>query len=319
MSSSPFLNNIRRFLRVQQYSLRTEKTYIGWIKQFIYFNKRQHPKSLGAPEVRLFLDHLANDKHVTPNTQRTALNALSFLYNIYFKQPLGDLGFRRASAKQRVPVVLSKEEVAELIRTMTQVNQLIFSLLYGSGLRISECLRVRIKDIDWNNKALIVRSGKGDKDRVTLISHHLKPAIDKQIDIVIKLQINDNKQGIGPSLPYALSKKYPNAYRQPAWMFIFPSTQLCPHPLTGELCRHHLHSSPIRKALNRALASTNIYKKVNCHTFRHSFATALLQSGTDIRTVQSLLGHSDLRTTQIYTHVIGQHYAGTTSPLDAII
>ncbi len=319
MPSSPFLNQIRRFLRVQQYSLRTEKTYIDWIKRFIYFNKRQHPVKLGAEEVRLFLDHLANDRHVTPNTQRTALNALSFLYNIYLKQPLGDLGFRRASAKQRIPVVLSKLEVAELIRPMAPLNQLIFSILYGSGLRISECLRLRVKDIDWNNQTLIVRNGKGDKDRVTLLSQYLKPAIDQQIDRAISTQINDNKQGIGPSLPYAIGKKFPNAFRQPAWMFIFPSVTLCAHPLTGELCRHHLHGSSIRKALNRALKTTKIYKKINCHSFRHSFATALLQSGTDIRTVQSLLGHSDLRTTQIYTHVIGQHYAGTTSPLDAIV
>jgi len=239
MPSSPFLNSIRRFLRVQQYSLRTEKTYIGWIKQYIFFHNLQHPRSLGASEVRLFLDHLANDKHVTPNTQRTALNALAFLYNIYLKQPLGDLGFRRASAKQRVPVVLNKEEVAELIGPMAQVNKLIFSLLYGSGLRISECLRLRVKNIDLHNQALIVRNGKGDKDRVTLISNHLKSAIDKPFDIAIKIQLNDNKQGVGPSLPFALSKKYPNAFRQPAWMFIFPSIQLSPHPLTGELCRHH--------------------------------------------------------------------------------
>ncbi|NQZ33730.1 MAG: integron integrase [Oceanospirillaceae bacterium] len=319
MSSSPFLNQIRRFLRVQNYSLRTEKTYIDWIKRFIYFNNLKHPETLGPEEVRIFLDHLANDRHVTPNTQRTALNALSFLYNIYLKQPLGDLGFRRASAKQRIPVVLSKQEVAELLRPMTPLNQLIFSLLYGSGLRISECLRLRVKDIDWNNQTLIVRNGKGDKDRVTLLSQYLKPAIEQQIDMAINIQINDNKQGIGPSLPFALGKKFPNAFRQPAWMFIFPSVTLCAHPLTGELCRHHLHGSSIRKALNRSLKSTNIYKKINCHSFRHSFATALLQSGTDIRTVQSLLGHSDLRTTQIYTHVIGQHYAGTTSPLDAIV
>jgi integron integrase len=274
---------------------------------------------MGPCEVRLFLNFLANDRHVTPNTQRTALNALAFLYNVYLKKPLGDIGFRQAKPKQRVPVILNQQEVADVIKPMLGVHQLVFSILYGSGLRISECLRLRVKDIDWTNQTLTVRNGKGDKDRVTLISPCLKNSVDAQVEKALCLQNNDNQQGVGPSLPYALSRKYPNAFRQPAWMFVFPSKQLCPHPLTGELCRHHLHSSSLRKALQRALKSTCIYKKINCHSFRHSFATALLQSGTDIRTVQSLLGHSDLRTTAIYTHVLGQHYAGTVSPLEAII
>lgn len=192
------------------------------------------------------------------------------------------------------------------------------SLLYGSGLRVSECLRLWVQDIDLEHLSITVKDGKGRKDRQTLLSRSLVPMLKQRIEQARALQQQDNLRGIGPSLPFALGRKYPSAYRQPGWMYLFPSTCLCAHPLTGVLCRHHLHDSVIRKALQPAVVASGIRKKVNCHTFRHSFATHLLQSGYDIRTVQELLGHNDVATTQIYTHVIGQHYAGTVSPLDKL-
>lgn len=253
------------------------------------------------------------------NTQKTALNALAYLYNQYLKQPLGDLGFKYATKQRSLPIVISPGEVKQILSNLSGRNYIVISLLYGSGLRVSECLRLRIQDIDLDNLSLTVRDGKANKDRRTLLSGHLISQLQILIAEAIGLQKLDNQRSIGPSLPNALSKKYPNAYRQRGWMFLFPSGSLCHHPLTGELCRHHIHSSVIRKQLQRAVTQSNINKKVNCHTFRHSFATHLLQSGKDIRTVQELLGHNDVSTTQIYTHVIGQHYAGTTSPLDAIV
>ncbi len=191
-------------------------------------------------------------------------------------------------------------------------------MLYGSGLRITECLRLRIQDIDLKNLSVTVKDGKGKKDRRTILSHHCAKQLKPIIEEAIQLQKIDNRQGIGPSLPFALSKKYPNAFRQTAWMYIFPSLSLCPHPDTGEVVRHHLHASSIRKALQTAVKMSEIRKKINCHTFRHSFATHLLEQGQDIRTVQELLGHNDLNTTQIYTHVIGQHFAGAVSTLDRL-
>lgn len=320
MPSSPFLTSISQDMRQKGYSLRTEKTYLHWIKRFILFHGKRHPDTLSSEDVRLFLSHLANHAHVSTNTQKIALNALAFLYNKFLDQPLGELDFVPASKPRHLPTVLSVSEVQQILLAMEgKRNQLIFSLLYGSGLRINECLRLRVKDIDFNLGCIQVQDGKGNKHRTTLLPQRLIPDIQNLIQQAIALQQSDNQQGVGPSLPFALDKKYPSAYRQPSWMFIFPSTTLCAHPVSGKLCRHHLHDSVARKALNHAVTKAGgLNKRISCHTFRHSFATHLLQAGRDIRTVQELLGHTDVTTTQIYTHVLGQKFAGTLSPLDIL-
>ena len=274
---------------------------------------------MGAVEVKAFLSWLANDQHVAINTQKVALNALVFLYHKYLKHDLGELGFTLASRPRRLPDVLTPSEVQSILSHLNGKNKLAVQIMYGSGLRISECLRLRVQDVDLDHCSLTVRNGKGKKDRKTLLGAMLREPLLEAIENAVCVQKLDNDQGLGPSLPYALGKKYPNAYRKPGWAFIFPSSGLCKHPITGLQCRHHLHQSVVRKALGKASVSAGILvKRVNCHTFRHSFATHMLSNGTDIRTVQELLGHSDVKTTQIYTHVLGQHYAGSQSPLDRL-
>lgn len=317
--ASPFLEELRADMRLRGYALKTEKSYLGWIRQFIYFNNKRHPAAMGAAEVRNFLSWLANERHVAVNTQKSALNALVYLYQKALGVELGDLGFALAQKQRQLPVVLSPNEVSKILSYLEGRNRLIIELLYGSGLRVSEALRLRVQDVSFDNQSLTVRDGKGKKDRQTLLSPQLFEPLRHEISNALKIQRQDNMNGVGPSLPDALDRKYPNAFKQPGWMFVFPSTALCGHPYTGVLCRHHLHDSVIRKALKPVVHKAKVFKKVNCHTFRHSFATHLLQCGCDIRTVQELLGHNDVSTTQIYTHVIGQHYAGTTSPLDRLI
>ncbi|MFW1678581.1 integron integrase [Pontibacter sp. JAM-7] len=320
MSSSPFISYIRQEIRLRGYSMRTEKTYLHWIKRYIRFHKLRHPSELNASHVRLFLSSLANENHVSVNTQKSALNALAFLYHKVLKVELGDLEFQHARQFRRIPTVLTASEVSVLLSKMEGRDWLIFSLLYGSGVRVSECLRLRIQDIDFSNCSLTVRDGKGGKDRRTLLSKSLYPALQDQIAESLKLQEKDNVEGVGPSMPHALGRKYPNAFRQPAWMFLFPASGLCHHPISNQICRHHLHDTVPRKSLKKALMAAGIRnKRVTCHTFRHSFATHLLEAGKDIRTVQELLGHSDVKTTQIYTHVIGEKFAGTSSPLDQLV
>lgn len=317
--SSPFIQSIRAEIRLRGYSMKTEKTYITWIKKFIYFNNKQHPKDLGAKEVKAFLSWLANDRYVAINTQKVALNALVFLYQKIFDRDLGELGFALARKQRSLPVVLSQSEVKSILDNLHGQHKLVVQLMYGSGLRVSECLRLRIQDIDLERCSLTIRDGKGRKDRQTLLSPRLIDPMQQAISAAIQQQIKDAAQGIGTSLPYALERKYPNAPKSPGWAFIFPSTGLCPHPISGRTCRHHLHQTAINKAIRKATTASGItIKRVNCHTFRHSFATHMLSSGTDIRTVQELLGHNDVKTTQIYTHVLGHHYAGTQSPLDRI-
>lgn len=309
---------LRSEMRLRGYSLRTEKSYLYWIRLYIRFNQLKHPTEMGAEEVKKFLTWLAIERHVAVNTQKVALNALVFMYQKVLKIELGELGFKLAQKQQRLPIVLTPEEVLKILNQLEGRNQVIIEMLYGSGLRVSECLSLRVQDICLSSLSVTVRDGKGNKDRQTLLSQNLIGPLTHLINKALVIQRQDNLNGVGPSLPLALGKKYPNAFKTPGWMFIFPSSGLCAHPITGKLCRHHLHDSVVRKALKPAVLKAGVYKKVNCHTFRHSFATHLLQNGCDIRTVQELLGHNDVSTTQIYTHVIGQHYAGTISPLDRL-
>lgn len=315
---SPFLEAIRRTMRLRGYSIRTEQSYLYWIRYYIRFHKRKHPEDMGKVEIIAFLDHLASDRHVTANTQRVALNALMFLYSKILETPIQNLGFKLATKPRRLPTVLTPKETMLVLNQLEGLYKLIVEVMYGSGLRVSECLGLRVQDIDFESNSVTIRNGKGGKDRVTLLSNSIKTRLNSQIQKALELQARDNADRVGPSMPDALGRKYPQAFRSPSWMFIFPSISLCRHPVNGKWCRHHLHTSVIRKAVKRATATSGVTKRVTCHTFRHSFATHLLQSGTDIRTVQELLGHSDIKTTQIYTHIIGQHYAGTSSPLDRI-
>lgn len=319
MSKSPFLTKVRKDIRLRGYSIRTEKTYIYWIKQFIYFHHKRHPIDMGAEEVKSYLSSMAENRSVAINTQKVALNALVFLYHKVLNKPLGNLNFRYATKQRHLPTVLTPTEVEKIISCATGRNRTVFKILYGSGLRLNECLRLRIQDVDLEQGALTVRDGKGNKDRKTLLSPALTQELKALIEIAKNIQLNDNERGIGPSMPHGLSKKYPNGFRQHKWMYLFPSSGICTYPDSSIQCRHHLHDSAIGKALRKAVTDSGITdKRITCHTFRHSFATHLLQQGRDIRTVQELLGHNDIKTTQIYTHVIGLHYAGTSSPLDAL-
>nr|WP_252734006.1 integron integrase [Pseudoalteromonas sp. C2R02] len=315
MSKSPFLESVRDEIRLRGYSIRTEKSYLYWIKQFILFNNKRHPLDMGKEEVKSYLSWLASSQNVAKNTQKSALNSLIFLYAKCLKINLGDLGFTLATKQRHLPVVLDDKEVSAILSYMRGYAKTVVALLFGSGLRVNECLRLRIQDIDFNNLSIVVRDGKANKDSQTILAETSVKPLQLLIDKAIKTQREDNEIGCGPSFPYALSRKYPNAFKDPGWMFIFPSSNLCDHPETGELCRHHLHDSCIRKALQPAVRKANIDKNVTCHTLRHSFATHLLQRGADIRTVQEQLGHTDIRTTQIYIHVIQADANGVRSPL----
>ncbi len=318
MGQSPFLEEIRNIMRTKHYSIQTEKTYLLWIKRFILFNKKRHPRDLGEQEVTDFLTHLAVKRQVTSSTQNLALCAIVFMYKHVFERELTLLPDTvRARAPKRVPTVLSHDEALKIISHMNEKYQVMFSLLYGCGLRKAELLKLRIKDIDFAAKSVFVFRGKGGKDRVTMLPNNLVPALKKQIETVRAIHLKDIAEDGGEtSLPAGLARKYPYAIKEFKWQYLFPSTSRCQHPVDGYFCRHHLHWTALTKVLRVAVKKSGIPKHVTAHTFRHSFATQLLLSGADIRTVQELLGHNDLRTTQIYTHVIGQHSSGTISPLD---
>lgn len=250
MTQSPFIEQIRRELRLRHYSLRTEKSYLYWIKGFILFHQKRHPKLMGAGEVKSYLSWLANQRHVAVNTQKQALCALVFLYNHILHQPLGDLDFVRSTRQRYLPVVLNKVEVQAILQHLKDTPKLVAQLLYGCGMRVNECLRLRVKDLDLHKLAVTIHDGKGKKDRVTLLSRSLVPLLQQQMAHALAVQQADNSRGLGPSLPGALHKKYPNAFRQPGWMFVFPSSGICRHPLHNHWCRHHLHDSSIRKAIS---------------------------------------------------------------------
>ena len=316
--SSPFLDSIADFMTVRRYSLRTIKSYRYWIKFFIVFHNKRHPGEMGPLEVEQFLTYLAVSRKVSISTQKIALNALAFLYNRVLEQPLGELGeFNRARTPAKLPVVLTRSEVTRLLRGLTGTSLLIASLLYGSGFRRSEALRLRVKDLDFDHQQLQVLNGKGNYHRLVTLAPELLPELKRQVGRV-RMFLQDDSQlqhYAGVWMPDALARKYPSASRSLGWQYLFPSPRLSVDPATGELRRHHIHEANVNRAVKRAARECGIEKQVSSHTLRHSFATHLLESGADIRTVQEQLGHQDVKTTEIYTHVLKRGARGVRSPL----
>jgi integron integrase len=305
-------------LRAGHYSRRTEEAYLGWIRRFIRFHGGRHPRELREREVVAFLEDLAVAGKVSAATQNQALNSLMFLYEQVLEQPLGALGeFARAARPERLPVVLSQGEVRLLLAQLEGNMRLIGQLLYGGGLRLLECLRLRIKDIDFARGQVVIRGGKGDKDRVTMLPDKLKLELQGHLAEVRRIYAAELAAGRGEVwLPEALAVKFPKAAREWAWQWVFPARQLSKDPESGKLRRHHVHENAVQKAMQAAVVRAGLAKKATCHTLRHSFATHLLENGYDIRTVQELLGHKDVSTTQIYTHVMSKPGIGVRSPLD---
>jgi integron integrase len=317
-ASTRFIHQLRRDMRDKGYAYKTEKTYVHWVTRYIRFHGKQHPKKLGAEHINQFLSYLANEQNCAPATQRIALNALIYLYRKFLKVELEPLAFEQARLKRRLPVVLTHAEVRQLLGQMRGKPRLMVELIYGAGLRLSELLSLRVKDLDFELCTLTVRSGKGDKDRTTLLPQSLKGALQEQIRYVEKLHRRDLEDGYGEVyMPYALARKYPSAARELGWQFLFPATGIGRDPRSNVMRRHHVHDTTLRKHVAAARKQAGINKPVHCHTFRHSFATRLLQQGYDLRTIQKLLGHSDVRTTEIYTHVLGRGAMGVISPADS--
>jgi len=318
MASSPFLNQVRQVMRLKHMSLSTEDSYLYYIKQFILFHNKRHPKDMGVDEIRAYLSHLAVERRVSASTQKVALSALLFLYRDVLKIQLPNIeGIERARAAKHIPVVFTREEVSAILSHLTGTPHLVVSLLYGSGLRLMEALRLRVKDIDFTYRQITVRDGKGEKDRVTVLPQSLVEPLKCQLAYAKKIHEQDLKEGYGAVyLPYALERKYPNANKEWAWQYVFPADHRSAEPRTGLIRRHHFHEDNVQRAVKQAIRKAGIAKHGSCHTFRHSVATHLLEAGYDIRTVQELLGHKDVRTTMIYTHVLQHGGFAVRSPLD---
>jgi integron integrase len=311
------LDQVRDAIRLKHYSIRTEQAYVGWIKRYIYFHGMRHPSEMGAPEVEAFLTYLAVKENVAASTQNQALSALLFLYREVLQQDLGPVDALRAKRPKRLPTVLTKDETLRLIGCLSGTHQLMAKLIYGSGLRLMECLRLRVKDLEFDRRAIIVRDGKGAQDRVTVLPDSLIPLLKEHLQRVKALHEQDLAQGYGTVyLPDALALKYPNADREWGWQYVFPASSLSQDPRSGVTRRHHLHESSLQKAIKEAARLAGIVKPVGPHTLRHCFATHLLESHYDIRTVQELLGHKDVKTTMIYTHVLQRGGLAVRSPLD---
>jgi integron integrase len=321
-TSSPqakkLLDQMRDALQTQHYSYRTENTYVEWAKRFVLFHKKRHPREMGVPEVEAFITHLATERKVAASTQNQALSAILFLYREVLRQPLETVTAVRPQKPERLPTVLTRSEALRVINALSGVHQLMAKILYGSGLRLVECIRLRVKDIDFEQHSLIVREGKGEKDRLTMLPEILIVPLKEHLARVQQIHQQDINAGYGAVyLPYALEKKYPNAPREWAWQYVFPAKSLSIDPRSKVMRRHHADESGLQKAVRSAARLAGIEdKSVSCHTFRHSFATHLLQSGYDIRTVQELLGHKDVKTTMIYTHVLQRGGLAVKSPLD---
>jgi len=318
------LVQVAQLARTKHFSIRTEKAYVYWIARYIRFNGVRHPGTLGAPEVETFLTHLAVDGHVSASTQNQALGALLFLYRDVLRQEIGKLDAVRARRPQRIPLVLSVREVQQLLEQIerlptTEPYGLMAKVMYGAGLRLLECCRLRVKDIDLERGQLSVRGGKGDKDRYVMLPVATRAGLSRQLDWRRALHERDLARGLGRvELPTALAVKFPHADHDLGWQFLFASTRISRCPRTGRLGRHHLHEAALARAMTTAVRQLGWTKRATCHTLRHSFATHLLEAGQDIRTVQELLGHNDVRTTMIYTHVMEKAASRVRSPLDAL-
>lgn len=312
------LDKVREVIRLKHYSIRTEQAYIGWIKRYILFHNKRHPRNMSSPEITAFLTHLAVKQHVAASTQNQALSALLFLYREVLHQDLDQsLDPVRAKKPRRLPTVMNRAETRRVIAALSGTHQLMVKLLYGSGLRLLECARLRVKDIDFAQRQIVVRDAKGGKDRITVLPDSLVQPLQEHLQHVKLLHNKDLANGHGDVyLPYALERKYPNANREWCWQYIFPAKSLSQDPRSGRMRRHHITGSSLQKAVKKAVRLAGIDKPVSCHTFRHSFATHMLENGYDIRTVQDLLGHKDVRTTMIYTHVLNRGALAVRSPLD---
>lgn len=313
------LDRVRQSVRLRGYAYSTEKTYVHWVKRYILFHQKRHPSEMGKPEIEQFLAHLAVDKHVAASTQNQALSAILFLYNVVLEQPVGYVDVLWAKKPKRLPIVMTRAEVKAVMAQLKGVPSLVVQLLYGGGLRLNEALQLRVQDIDFGQQLVVIRDGKGFKDRTSTLPIVVTPQLQQHLGQVRMQHHRDLQNGFGRvSLPNALASKYPNAEKEWVWQFVFPSKTLSEDPRKddGIRYRHHIHVSTIQRTVKRAAQRAGIEKHVTPHTFRHSFATHLLERGTDIRTIQQLLGHKDLNTTMIYTHVVNQGAMGVRSPLD---
>ena len=312
------LDQVRQVIRVKHYSLRTEESYINWIKRFIFFHNKKHPIEMGEKEIGQFITHLAKNKKVSASTQNQALCAIVFLYkNVLQKDLNNTISIYWSKRPKKIPVVLTKSEAVEVLNNLKGTNWLIGMFLYGSGLRLSETLQLRVKDIDFNYNQIFIRDSKGERDRTTMLPQKIVPALKNHLNKVEKMHQEDLKNGFGSVyLPNAIERKYPNAKYEWGWQYVFPASRISTDPKSGIARRHHLYDTVIQKAVKQAIRDARIIKQASCHTFRHSFATHLLESGYDIRTIQELLGHKNVETTMIYTHVIKTGGKGVRSPAD---
>ena len=309
---------VRRHIRLKHYSSRPEDAYVQAVRRFILFHGKRHPREMGAKEIRQYLSHLATQKNVAASTQNQALSALLFLYRevLSIELPFVD-GIERAKRPARVPTVLTREEVGKVLAQLSGLHHLMASLLYGAGLRVMECVRLRVKDVDFGYHQIIVRDGKGAKDRRTLLPTTLTEPISQHLARARRLHEEDLRGGYGRVyMPYALERKYPNAATEWGWQWVFPADRLSVDPRSGQVRRHHASEDALQRAVTGAVRRAGVVKRVSCHTLRHSFATHLLEAGYDIRTIQELLGHADVQTTMIYTHVLSRGGKGVKSPAD---
>lgn len=314
------LNQVRNVIRTKHYSIRTEQAYTDWIRRYICFHNKQHPEKLGEKHISEFLTYLAVQKKVTSSTQNQALCAIIFLYKNVLDVPIGELeNLIRAKKPQKLPVVFTRDETKQILLQLSGVSWLMCQIIYGAGLRIMECVRLRVKDIDFNYRQIVVRNGKGEKDRVTILPNIIVDELKRHLLKVKKTHENDLNAGFGKVyLPYALERKYKNANREWAWQYVFPAARRSIDPRTDLERRHHISETVPQRAAKQAIRNAGVHKAGSCHSFRHSFATHLLEAGYDIRTVQELLGHKDVSTTMIYTHVLNRGGKGVQSPGDSL-